>query len=234
VERIEDCRLGSVIQFNVTPLRVVGVFEAEGSFDSEIWGDYERINVALQRPGANSVIAKLRPGVDLDEFTERLKEDKEVPAKVMTERAYLESQTAMLGGMLAVVGGILGSVMGLAAVFTAMNTMLAALAARSHEIGILLAVGFRPLPIFASFLLEAVLLGLLGGALGCVLALPLNGIETGTTNWNTFTEVAFAFRMTPEVLTTSALFSLLLGLLGGALPAWRAARLAPTEALRRR
>jgi putative ABC transport system permease protein len=115
-----------------------------------------------------------------------------------------------------------------------MNTMLAALAARTHEIGILLSVGFRPFAIFVSFLFEALLLGLLGGAIGCLLALPLNGIETGTTNWDTFTEIAFSFRLTPQVLVTAVIFSLALGLFGGAIPAFRAARLAPTEALRRR
>ena len=111
--------------------------------------------------------------------------------------------------------------------------MLAALAARTHEIGILLSVGFRPLPIFLSFLFEAVVLGLAGGIVGCLIVLPLNGIETGTTNFSTFTEVAFAFRTTPTVLASAVLFSILLGLLGGAWPAWRAARMTPTEALRR-
>lgn len=124
--------------------------------------------------------------------------------------------------------------MGLAAIFTATNTMLAAISARTHEIGILLSSGFRPLPIFLSFLFESFLLGLFGGALGCLLALPLNGIETGTTNFNTFTEVAFAFRVTPVVLATSVAFAVGLGLVGGAAPAMRAALMRPTEALRRR
>jgi putative ABC transport system permease protein len=115
----------------------------------------------------------------------------------------------------------------------ATNTMLAALAARTHEIGILLATGFRPFPIFLSFMFETMVLGLLGGLFGCLLVLPINGIETGTTNFATFTEVAFAFRVTPPVLVTAIVFSLGLGLLGGALPAWRAARLRPTQALGR-
>jgi ABC-type antimicrobial peptide transport system permease subunit len=213
---------------------VVGVFESAGAAPSEIWGDYERIGVALVVPWANSILARLKPGVNMEAFARRIKDDKENPCKVMTEPEYLEAQTNALGTMLAMVGVILGVVMGVAAIFTAMNTMLAALAARTHEIGILLSVGFRPFAIFVSFLFEALLLGLLGGAIGCLLALPLNGIETGTTNWDTFTEIAFSFRLTPQVLVTAVIFSLALGLFGGAIPAFRAARLAPTEALRRR
>jgi putative ABC transport system permease protein len=151
----------------------------------------------------------------------------------MTEKQYLESQTAVLSFTLIGLGVILALIMGLGAVFTATNTMLSALAARTHEIGILLAMGYRPIPIFLSFMLEAVLLGLIGGLVGCLLALPFNGIETGTMNFQTFTEMTFAFRVTPMLLVLAVIFSLMLGLLGGAWPAWRAARLRPTQAMRR-
>jgi ABC-type antimicrobial peptide transport system permease subunit len=171
--------------------------------------------------------------VNIDELNERVKDDKEVPAKVMTERKYLASQTEYLSGTLILLGAFLAVVMGTAAVFTATNTMLAAISSRTHEIGILLAAGFRPFPVFLSFLFEALLLGLLGGVVGCLLSLPLNGVETGATNFNTFTEVAFAFRVTPMVLFTAVSFSLILGLIGGAIPAWRAARMVPVDALRR-
>ena len=123
--------------------------------------------------------------------------------------------------------------MGVAAVFTATNTMLAALAARTNEIGILLSLGFKPWALFASFLFESLVLGLLGGIVGCLMALPLNGVDTGAMNFQTFTEVAFAFRVTPQVMVVAVCFSLALGLLGGALPALRAASLRPTQALRR-
>ena len=148
-------------------------------------------------------------------------------------RVVLLSQTEALSFVLIFLSGFLGLIMGIAAVFTATNTMLSAIGARTHEIGILLASGFRPFPIFLSFLFEATLLGLLGGLAGALFVLPLNGIETGTTNFATFTEVAFAFRVTLPVLETAILFSLDLGVIGGAWPAWRAARLRPTEALRR-
>jgi putative ABC transport system permease protein len=234
VDRIRDCHLGDVIQINLTPLRVVGIFESDGPFESEIWGDLDRMLSALDRPFPNRVVARLDDGVDVAALGERMKKDKDIPAKVLSEKEYLASMTAALSGTLMVLGAFLAFVMGIAAVFTATNTMLAAVSARTHEIGILLAGGFRPFPVFLSFLFEAVVLGLLGGVAGCAVTLPLNGLQTGATNFNTFTEVAFAFRVTPGVLLTAVLFALALGLLGGAVPAWRAARMVPVDALRRR
>jgi putative ABC transport system permease protein len=252
VDRIENCSLGDTITLNTTPFRVVGVFEHPGQFGGEIWGDLDRLLATMHRYGPNRVIAKLKPGTDLgapdpakalfsDEPLEptpgslaaRLLEDNEVPAKVYTEKQFLASQTVMLSGMLVGLSLVLGVVMGLAAVFTATNTMLSAIAARTHEIGILLAIGYRPIPIFLSFLFEALLLGMIGGLVGCLVALPFNGLKAGTMNFQTFTEMAFAFRVTPQVLGVAIFFSILLGLVGGAWPAFRAARMRPTQALRR-
>lgn len=165
-------------------------------------------------------------------LADRLRNDNEVPAKVFTEKQFLASQTVMLSFMLIGLGLALGLIMGTAAVFTATNTMLSALAARTHEIGILLAIGYRPFPIFISFMFEALALGLIGGLVGCVMALPFNGVRAGTMNFQTFTEMAFAFRVTWNVLAVAISFSLILGLLGGAWPAWRAARMKATDAIR--
>jgi len=231
--RIQGCKVDDVLQINTTPFRVVGVIDSEGPIASEIWGDLDRMLQALQRFGPNRIIARLRPETDFEAFAQRLADHKEVPAKALTEREYLSSQTEVLSMTLVFLSGFLGLVMGIAAVFTATNTMLSSIASRTHEIGILLACGFRPVPIFLSFLFESLVLGLAGGVLGWLLILPINGIETGTTNFQTFTEVAFAFRVTPQVALTAIVFSLVLGLLGGALPAWRAARMTPVEALRR-
>jgi putative ABC transport system permease protein len=159
--------------------------------------------------------------------------DPQTPCKVMTEQDYLTSQTQALSFVLKGLGVFLALVMGTAAVFTATNTMLAALASRTYEIGILLAIGYRPYAIFLSFLFEALVLGLAGGAVGCLLALPLNGVDTGAMNFQTFTEVAFAFRVTPTVLVTAVIFALILGLFGGTWPALRAATMRPTVAMRR-
>lgn len=232
-DRIRDCRLGDTLVVNTTPFKVVGIFDHTGPFKSEIWGDRDRLAEALERPVYNRVIAMLKPGTDLAELKERMESDPQVPCKVMTEREYMSSQTQAFSFVLRALGFFLAVIMGVAAVFTATNTMLAALAARTNEIGILLSLGFKPWAIFVSFLFESLVLGLLGGAAGCLMALPINGVDTGAMNFQTFTEVAFAFRVTPEVLATAVSFALVLGLLGGALPALRAASLRPTEALRR-
>jgi putative ABC transport system permease protein len=232
-DRIQDCRLGDTLLLNTTPFRVVGVFDHDGPFKSEVWGDRDRLAEALERPIFNRVIAILRPGTDLGELARRMDADPQVPSKVMTEREYLTSQTQALSFVLQALGAFLAIVMGVAAVFTATNTMLAALATRTHEIGILLSLGFRPYAIFLSFLFESLVLGLVGGAVGCLMALPLNGVDTGAMNFQTFTEVAFAFRVTPDVMRTAVTFSLVLGLIGGTWPALRAASLRPTQALRR-
>ena len=233
-ERLPNAGRGDTLVINRTPFKVVGIFESDGPFESEIWGDAERVSAALKRSGNfNRLIARIRPGTDLEALAERLKDDEQAPADVKSEREYLASQTTALSGTLIGLGVFLGVVMGTAAVFTGTNTMLAALASRTHEIGILLSVGFRPRAIFLSFLFEAVVLGVLGGVVGCLLAVPLHGVKTGTTNFNTFTEVAFAFRVTPTVLIVSVIFAMALGLIGGLVPAWRAARMSVTEALRR-
>ena len=122
--------------------------------------------------------------------------------------------------------------MGIGAIFTGTNSMLAAIGARTHEIGILKAIGYRPVAIFLSFMGEALLLGVMGGVMGCIMVLPFQGAETGTMN-STFSEVTFAFRTTPTAMTYSIVFAAILGVVGGLLPAFRASRMTPTQALRR-
>ncbi|MCB9914094.1 MAG: ABC transporter permease [Planctomycetes bacterium] len=232
VDRIRGCQVGATVQLNTVPFTVVGVFDDDGPYASEIWGDLDRMVDALERPVYNRVIAKLRDGVDLAAFKLAREDNERVPATVMTEREYLASQKGAMGVVLAALASFLGLIMGLAAIFTTTTTMLAALASRTHEIGILGSLGFRPFAIFLAFMTESLLLGILGGLAGWVMTLPLNGIETGTMNFQTFTEVAFAFRVTPVVLGISIVFAIGLGLVGGALPAWRAARMRPVDALR--
>lgn len=244
VSRLQDCNIGDVLQINTTPCRVVGVFDHRGAYASEIWGDLDRFLVTLDRYGPNRVIAQVKPGTVIGDpdapsgpepgsLAARLKNDTEVPAEARTERRFLLSQTRMLGGVLLGLGIVLGGIMGIGATFTAVNTMLSAISSRTSEIGILLSMGFRPFPIFISFMIESVVLCLLGGIAGCIMALPFNGIETGTMNGQTFTEVAFAFRVTPSVLVSAVVFSIVLGLVGGIWPALRACLMTPTEALRR-
>lgn len=232
VERIADCKIGDTLVINVTPFKIVGTFRGKGGYQSEIWGDLDRLGEALQRPVRSRVIAKIAPNTDLAAIEERYSEDKRVQPKVQTERSYLQSQTQVLSITFTVLGIFLSAIMGLAAVFTGTNAMLSLVSSRTHEIGILLSLGFRPFAVFLAFQMEALLLGTLGGILGCLMVLPFQGAQTGTMN-QTFSEVVFAFRTTPSVMLIAILFASLLGLFGGALPAVRAARLRPTEALRR-
>jgi putative ABC transport system permease protein len=232
VGRVPECRVGEVMQINTVPFRVVGIFAGKGGYRSEIWGDLERLGEALQRPVRSRVIAKISKDTDLQAIEARYDDDLRVQPRVQSERDYLGSQTQRLTLTFTVLGGFLAVIMGIAAVFTGTNAMLAAISSRTHEIGILQAVGYRPLAVFTSFLFEAALLGALGGVFGCLLVLPFQGMETGTMN-QTFSEVTFAFRTTPRVLMTAVGFATVLGLVGGGFPALRAARMKPTKALRR-
>jgi putative ABC transport system permease protein len=135
--------------------------------------------------------------------------------------------------VLSFLAGVLAALMGSAAALGAVNTMVAAVGARSREVGVLAAMGFTSRAVFVSFLVESAVIGVVGGLAGALLVLPLGGLETATLNWNTLTDVDFAFRVTPALLAKAAGLALVLGLLGGAAPAWRAARIPPTAALRR-
>lgn len=232
VDRIRNCKPDDTLRINTGTFRIVGTFTGKGGYRSEIWGDLERLSEALQRPVRSRVLARIKPGTDLAAVQTRYESDLRTQPSVQTERAYLATQTDRLSTTFSILGTFLGLIMGLGAIFTGTNSMLAAIGARTHEIGILKAVGYRPLPIFVSFLGEAVLLGLLGGLLGCLLVLPFQGAETGTMN-ETFSEVTFAFRTTPFVMLVAITFAMLLGLVGGLFPAWRAAQMTPTQALRR-
>ncbi|MBL8729828.1 MAG: ABC transporter permease, partial [Planctomycetes bacterium] len=224
VGRIADCNVGDVLRINTVSFRIVGTFEGKGGYQSEIWGDLERLSQALQRPVRSRVIAKVAPGTDLAAIEARYDDDLRLQPKVESERTYLASQTQRLSLTFQILGGFLAVVMGIAAVFTGTNSMLSAIGARTHEIGILKAIGYRPFAIFVAFLGEAVLLGLLGGVVGCLLVLPFQGAETGTMN-QTFSEVTFAFRTTASVMVEAIVFAGVLGLVGGMFPAWRAARM---------
>lgn len=232
VDRIANCRVGDTLRINTVTFRIVGTFAGKGGYQSEIWGDLDRLAEALQRPVRSRVIAQVAQDTDFAAIEARYTDDKRLQPKVQSERAYLASQTERLSLTFTLLGVFLSTIMGIAAVFTGTNSMLSTIGARTHEIGILKSIGYRPLSIFVAFLFEAVLLGLLGGVLGCLLVLPFQGAQTGTMN-QTFSEVTFAFRTTSTALVASVLFAGCLGLVGGLIPAWRAARMTPTEALRR-
>lgn len=232
LDRIADCQLGSTLQINTVTFRIVGTFAGKGGYRSEIWGDLNRLSEALERPVRSRVIAKVSPEADLAAIEARYTEDLRVQPKVLSERDYLASQTSELSTRFLSVGLFLAIIMGVGAIFTGTNSMLAAIGARTHEIGILKAIGYKPIAIFLSFMGEALLLGILGGIAGCLMVLPFQGAETGTMN-TTFSEVTFAFRTTPQAMMSSIAFAASLGVIGGLVPAYRASRMTPTQALRR-
>ena len=232
VSRMKGCQLGGTLMLNMTPFKVVGVFEHPGAEGGEIWGDADRFLDALDRTLFSRVVARVAPGTDFKALTATMEHDERAPTQVLSEPDYLSKQTEMSGGMLAFLAGLLTIIMGAAAVLGSINTMLASVAARTHEVGVLLAIGYSRFSIFLTFLFESALIGLIGGALGLLLALPFDGLETGMANWNTFTDVSFAFQLTPELALTSFILAFVLGLIGGTLPALRAASLKPVEAFR--
>ncbi len=230
--RMKGCQLGGTLMINMTPFQVVGVFDHPGAEGGEIWGDADRFLDALDRTLFSRVVARVAPGTDFAALTKEMEHDERAPTLVMSEPEYLSKQTEMSGGMLEFLAILLTIIMGAAAVLGSINTMLASVAARTHEVGVLLAIGYSRLSIFFTFLFESALIGLIGGVLGVLIALPFDGLETGMANWNTFTDVSFAFRLTPQLALTSFILAFALGLIGGTLPALRAASLKPVEAFR--
>ncbi len=232
-DRVAGCALGETLTVNLTPFVVVGHFDHVGAYRSEIWGDVDRVAAALDRAVRQRVVARLRPDADVAAIAEELSAHKLLGSKVSTERAYFRSQTDRLGGLLTFLGALLTSILGIAAVLGAANTMVASIGTRTREIAILRSLGYGRLGVLVAFLVEAGLIGLFGGLLGSLIVLPLDGVQTGTMNWNTFTEQTFAFRVNAGLLAQAIAIAVLLGLAGGLVPSWRAANLRPVDALRR-
>ena len=227
--------LGSTMSFGGQDWQVVGIFDAGGSaFDSEIWTDYTVLAQAFKRPENvfQSVTARLNSPTDFDAFKDALTSDPRLTVQVEREAEYYAKQSQMVSKLIRVLGFLVASVMAIGAVFGALNTMYSAVAARSREIATMRALGFGGGSVVLSFMIESLLIALIGGVLGCIAALPLNGFTAGTMNWQTFSHLAFAFRVTPGLLAAGIVFALFMGLVGGVLPAIRAARMQVAPALR--
>lgn len=230
--RMKDCKLGDKLMLNVTEFEVVGVYRHDGALGSEVWGGVERMMQALERPVFQRVAARMKPETDFEAVATELSQDARTPAGFFSEREYLTMQAGALGNALFYVGIGLTVIMSFAAVLGAVNTMLASIGSRTHEIGVLLAIGYPRFSIFLAFLFESMIIGVIGGILGLFILVPVNGIETGAMNWDTFTDVTFAFRMSPALVAVSVGVAILLGLIGGALPALRASLMKPVDAIR--
>jgi putative ABC transport system permease protein len=227
--------LGKTVRFGGGTWTVVGVFDAGASaFDSELWCDANMLNQVYQRPQNlfQSVTVRLASLDALSRFKDALTADPRVTVQVEREIDYYAKQSQQLTTLITVLGTIVALVMGIGAVFAALNTMYSAVAERSREIATLRALGFGSGSVVISFVVEALCISAIGGVLGCAVVLPLNGLTTGTMNWQTFSHLAFAFRVTPLLLAAGLVFALLMGLVGGVPPAIRAARQRIAVALR--
>ena len=231
--RYVDLNVGDSIEFGGRKWAVVGHFEADGSgFESEIWGENEQLMPVFRGEVFQSVVFRLRDPAAFDEAKRALEADQRIQVTARREQDFYMNQSALLTQILQVLAVMITSIMAVGAVFGAVNTMYAAVASRGPEIAVLLTLGFRPRSVLASFLAEAAVIALIGGVLGCLLALPINGLVTSTTNWQSFSEVAFAFRVTPALLLYGLLFAVVMGIVGGFFPARKAATMPVVQALR--
>jgi ABC-type lipoprotein release transport system permease subunit len=234
VGRYANTKVGSTMHFGRGEWKVVGIFDAGGSsFESEVWADIHNIQDDTQR-GAYYACARLKmqPGADVEALIHRIADDPRINLQAQTETDYYKDQS-VVANQLRALGMIVAIIMGIGAVFAAMNTMYAAVSARTTEIGTLRALGFQPGAVLGSFLLESLALAVAAGAIGVILALPINGFSTSFGNFVTFSTMAFAFRVTPTVIVQALVFAAIMGLLGGWLPARQAMKMQVVEALRK-
>ncbi|MGA3210682.1 MAG: ABC transporter permease [Terriglobales bacterium] len=227
--------LGSTVNFGGGTWKVVGVFDAGGSaFDSELWGDSTVLDGVYKRPQNvfQSVTARLNSADAFTAFKDALTSDPRVTLQADRELDYYTKQSRSITMMIQVLGTLVAMVMGIGAVLGALNTMYSAVSERSREIATMRALGFGAGSVVTSFVFEALCIAFVGGLIGCLVVLPLNGFTTGTMNWQTFSHMAFAFKVTPGLLMAGVIFALLMGLVGGVPPAIRAARARIAVALR--
>jgi putative ABC transport system permease protein len=234
-ERVRErygLEIGKSIKLQRKDWQVVGVFTADGSsFENEIWGDVDVMGPAFDREGGyQSLTMRLQDPNAFESFAASVTNNPQLQVTMRRERDFYDEQAGPMATTLNTLAWFVSSIMAIGAVTGAMNTMYAIVAARTREIGTLRALGFSRIAVLVAFMLESLVLAAVGGALGCLLALPFNGM-TGSTS-ATFSDLAFAFRVTPQTLMVGMTFALIMGLIGGLLPAVRASRMPITSALR--
>ena len=235
IRTYEGFVLGRTIRFGGGTWSITGIFNAGGSaFDSEIWCDANVLNEIYKRPTniVQSATVRLESPAALTRFKDALTADPRLSVQADRETDYYEKQSRSLTDLIRILGFLVALVMGVGAVFAALNTMYSAVAERSREIATMRALGFGGRAVVFSFIVESLFIALMGGLLGCLAVLPLNGFTTGTINWQTFSHLAFAFRITPGLMAEGIVFALLMGLVGGVPPALRAVRRPVAVALR--
>ena len=232
-ERFEGATIGSALRLGGREWRVVGIFDSAGAaFDSEVWADSDQLMQSFRRQAYSSVVARVVDASAFDSLKARLDADPRVTLDVKRERVFYEEQSQALSKFISYLGLTLSIIFSIGAMIGAMITMYAAVASRVGEIGTLRALGFRRSAVLIAFLFESVLLGAIGGAVGIGLASFMQLVQISTLNWQSFAELAFSFALTPEIALLSFAFAIVMGVVGGFLPAVREARLKIVDALR--
>jgi len=232
-EQFRGLDVGSTLKLNGQQWTVVGVFESGDAHDSEIWGDADIVASTYRRGSSTtSVVARLTNPAAYEALKASLASDPRLQVDMKTTRAYYSEQSERLARLLRILGTVVGAIMAVGAVFGALNTMYAAVAARAREIATLRAIGFRGVPVIISVLIETMLLALLGGAIGAAVAWLLFDNYTASTLGQNFSQVVFNFKVSPALLWSGLKWALAIGFIGGLFPAVRAARIPVTAGLR--
>jgi len=232
-ERFQGLDIGDRFRIQTTEYTVVGLFDSAGkAFESEIWVDINSLHSATKRDNYSSVLLRAKDQNALTALTKRITDDQRLHLKALSERTFYEDQQGTASGALKGLAVFISFIMAVGAGFAGMNTMYAAVARRTKEIGTLRVLGFGRFSILIAFLLESVSIALIGAVIGILLALPLNFVSTGTSNWLTFSEIAFNFKVTFDLMIGALIFGTVIGFVGSLLPSIRAARFKIVDALR--
>jgi len=232
-ESFEGLGLGETIQFGRRQWQIVGIFDAGNTgFSSEIWGDVEQLAQTFRRNAYSSIIFRLQATNQINIIKNRINKDPRLQLDLKSEVKYYEEQSAMMTKFLNILGTTLTIIFSIGAIIGAMITMYGSVARRINEIGTLRALGFKRRDIMIAFIFESIILGLIGGGVGLFLSSFLQFFTISTLNFQTFSELAFRFKLTSEIIWKSISFSILMGLLGGLLPALKASRIKIVDALR--
>jgi putative ABC transport system permease protein len=223
---------GNIVRMRGSDWTVVGVFETGDAYESELWADLEVARTTFSRKGASSVLVALDGGGGLDTLKQSLAADPRLSVDVIRQQDYFSGQTKQFRQTIGVLAGVVTGIMALGAIFAALNSMYAAVATRSKEIATLRAIGFGGAPVLVSVMLEALFLALVGGLVGASIAYLLFNNLSVSTLGQSFTQVVFSFKITPALVIRGLIISLVIGMVGGFLPALRATRLPVVDALR--
>ncbi|HLA10994.1 MAG TPA: ABC transporter permease [Pyrinomonadaceae bacterium] len=232
-ERFQGLDVGDRFRIQTTDYTVVGLFDSAGkAFESEIWVDVNSLSSTTKRESFSSALLRANDQNALTALAKRITDDPKLHLKALSERTFYEDQQGTASGALKGLAVFISFIMAVGAGFAGMNTMYAAVARRTKEIGTLRVLGFSRWSILVAFLLESIAVALIGAAIGIALTLPLNFVSTGTSNWVTFSEIAFNFKVTPDLMVSALIFGAVIGFVGSLLPSIRASRFRIVDALR--